>query len=148
VKYSSPTLHLLPLHERPVYRVAEAGASACNLVELLAAFTGDPQQIEIAYALLRAADAEQFGVRTGRWWRDQVEMIPELRSSTLLPLRDTQIANLLFLGFADNREFNLDGHRYLFRGQTRVIETDITSDQRRIRSRGVPASWNRSSRAA
>jgi len=52
VKYPSPTLHLLPLHERPVYRVAEAGASACNLVELLAAITGGPQQIEIAYALL------------------------------------------------------------------------------------------------
>lgn len=76
-----------------------------------------------------AADAERFGVRTSRWWRDQVEAIPELRSSTLLPLRDTQIANLLFLGFADNREFNLDGHCYLFRGQTRVIETDVTSEE-------------------
>ena len=52
MKYPSPTLHLLPLHKRPVYRVAEAGASACNLVELLAAITGGPQQIEIAYALL------------------------------------------------------------------------------------------------
>jgi len=29
-----------------------AGASACNLVELLAAITGGPQQIEITYALL------------------------------------------------------------------------------------------------
>ncbi|MDY7079254.1 MAG: DUF6094 domain-containing protein [Chloroflexota bacterium] len=82
-----------------------------------------------------ATDAERFGVRTSRWWRDQVETIPELRSSTLLPLRDTQIANLLFLGFADNREFDLDGHRYLFRGQTRVIETDITSEEEQEQGR-------------
>ena len=82
-----------------------------------------------------AADAERFGVRTSRWWRDQVEMIPELRSSTLLPLRDTQIANLLFLGFGDNREFNLDGRRYLFRGQTRVIETDVTSEEEKDQGR-------------
>jgi len=33
--------------------LAEAGAGACNLVELLAAITGGPQQIEIAYVLLR-----------------------------------------------------------------------------------------------
>jgi hypothetical protein len=66
-----------------------------------------------------AADAERFGVRASRWWKGRVEAIPQLHSSTLLPLRDTQIANLLFLGFADNREFELEGHRYLFRGQTR-----------------------------
>ncbi len=82
-----------------------------------------------------ATDAQHWGVRTSRWWRDQVETIPELRSSTLLPLRDTQIANLLFLGFADNREFNLDGHRYLFRGQTRVIETDVTSEEEKDQGR-------------
>jgi hypothetical protein len=76
-----------------------------------------------------AADAQAFGVRTQRWWTDQVETISDLRSSTLLPLRDTQIANLLFLGFADNREFELEGRRYLFRGQTRVVEADVTTDE-------------------
>ena len=76
-----------------------------------------------------AADAKRFGARTGRWWRDRMEASRQLKSSTLLPLRDTQIANLLFLGFADNREFELEGRRYLFRGQTHLDKTDVTSER-------------------
>jgi DNA repair protein RadC len=51
-RYPAPALHLLPLQERPAYRVAENGAGACNLVELLAAIVGGTQQIEIAHNLL------------------------------------------------------------------------------------------------
>ncbi len=50
--YPKPTLHLLPLRERPACRVAESGADACNLVELLAAIVGGARQIEIAHSLL------------------------------------------------------------------------------------------------
>ncbi|MCP4594416.1 MAG: hypothetical protein GY842_27105, partial [bacterium] len=50
--YPKPTLHLLPLRERPAYRVAESGADVCNLVELLAAIVGGSRQIEIAHSLL------------------------------------------------------------------------------------------------
>ncbi|MCP3976385.1 MAG: JAB domain-containing protein [bacterium] len=50
--YPKPTLHLLPLRERPACRVAENGADACNLVELLAAIVGGARQIEIAHSLL------------------------------------------------------------------------------------------------
>jgi len=45
----------LPLRERPCHRVT-LNPQGCNLVELLAAIIGGPQQIEIAEALLR-----QFG---------------------------------------------------------------------------------------
>ncbi len=50
--YPIPTLHLLPLWERPVQRVAENGADVCNLAELLAAIVGGIRQIEIAHSLL------------------------------------------------------------------------------------------------
>ncbi|MEE8391465.1 MAG: DNA repair protein RadC [Anaerolineae bacterium] len=50
--YPIPTLHLLPLRERPVQRVAESGADVCNLAELLAAIVGGIRQIEIAHSLL------------------------------------------------------------------------------------------------
>jgi DNA repair protein RadC len=42
----------LPLKERPLHRVTEA-ATACTLVELLAALVGGQQQIEIAEGLLQ-----------------------------------------------------------------------------------------------
>jgi DNA repair protein RadC len=60
VKYPTPALHLLPLCERPVCRIAEAGADACNVVELLATIVGGSRQIEIAWALL-----ERFGDVSG-----------------------------------------------------------------------------------
>jgi len=49
--YPLPTLHRLPLRERPVYRVSQ-DANGCNLVELLAALIGGPRQIEVAQTLL------------------------------------------------------------------------------------------------
>lgn len=51
--YPTPTLHQLPLRERPQYRVAES-TDRCNLVELLAAVVGGVFQVEIAHALLGA----------------------------------------------------------------------------------------------
>jgi DNA repair protein RadC len=51
MNYPSPTLHLLPVRERPACRVSE-NADECNLVELLAAVVRGPRQIEIAFALL------------------------------------------------------------------------------------------------
>lgn len=51
MNHPSPTLHLLPVHERPACRVGE-NPDECNLVELLAAVVGGPHQIEIAFALL------------------------------------------------------------------------------------------------
>ena len=53
--YELPKLKRLPLRERPAYRVS-VNPDACNLIELLAALVGGPQQIEIAEALL-----ERFG---------------------------------------------------------------------------------------
>jgi len=55
-EYPTPALRHLPLRERPVNRVTGYGASACSLVELLAAIVGGQHQIEIAHALL-----ERFG---------------------------------------------------------------------------------------
>ena len=49
--YPQTKLKLRPLREQPVYRVTQ-DADACNLLELLAAVVGGPQQIEIAEALL------------------------------------------------------------------------------------------------
>jgi len=51
MKYPTPTLRVLPLRERPLYRV-QRDVGACNLVELLAAVVGGPRQIEIAHDLL------------------------------------------------------------------------------------------------
>jgi len=51
MKYPAPIVRALPLRERPLYRV-QRDASACNLVELLAAVVGGPRQIEIAHDLL------------------------------------------------------------------------------------------------
>jgi DNA repair protein RadC len=58
--YPTPTLRHLPVRERPASRVADYGAHACSLAELLAAIVGGSHQIEIAYALL-----ERFGDVTG-----------------------------------------------------------------------------------
>jgi DNA repair protein RadC len=49
--YTLPKLKLLPLCERPAYRVAQ-DPEACNLAELLATVVGGQEQIEIAEALL------------------------------------------------------------------------------------------------
>ena len=51
MKYPTPILRALPLRERPLHRV-QRDASACNLVELLAAVVGGSRQIEIAHDLL------------------------------------------------------------------------------------------------
>jgi DNA repair protein RadC len=58
--YPTSTLRHLPVRERPASRVADYGAHACSLAELLAAIVGGSHQIEIAYALL-----ERFGDATG-----------------------------------------------------------------------------------
>ena len=50
--YPSLTIHQLPARERPVYRVAHAGATVASLVELLAAVVGGSQQMQIAADLL------------------------------------------------------------------------------------------------
>ncbi len=49
--YPLPRLKRLPLREQPAYRVAQ-DPDSCNLIELLAALVGGPQQIEIAEELL------------------------------------------------------------------------------------------------
>ncbi len=49
--YPLPKLKRLPLREQPAYRITQ-NPDACNLIELLAALVGGPQQIEIAEALL------------------------------------------------------------------------------------------------
>ncbi len=51
-QYPTPTLHTLPLRERPMQRVAENGADVCNLAEILAAIIGGARQIEVAHGLL------------------------------------------------------------------------------------------------
>ena len=51
MKYPAPMVRALPLRERPLYRV-QHDASACNLVEILAAIVGGSRQIEIAHSLL------------------------------------------------------------------------------------------------
>lgn len=53
--YQKPKLKLLPIRERPAYRVRN-DSSQCNLKELLAAIVGGQYQIEIAQALM-----ERFG---------------------------------------------------------------------------------------
>jgi len=49
--YRPTKLKTLPLREQPAYRVA-SNATACSLVELLAAVVGGAQQIEVAEGLL------------------------------------------------------------------------------------------------
>jgi len=49
--YQIPRVRLLPLREQPAYRVAHQ-ASACSILELLAAVIGGSRQLEIAEALL------------------------------------------------------------------------------------------------
>lgn len=51
MKYPAPMVRALPLRERPLYRV-QHDASACNLVEILAAIVSGSRQIEIAHDLL------------------------------------------------------------------------------------------------
>jgi DNA repair protein RadC len=51
MKYPTPIVGMLPLRERPIYRVQQ-DVGACNLVELLAAVVGGSRQIEIAHDLL------------------------------------------------------------------------------------------------
>jgi DNA repair protein RadC len=49
--YRPTKLKTLPLRDQPAYRVS-SNASACSLVELLAALVGGTQQIEVAEGLL------------------------------------------------------------------------------------------------
>ena len=55
LSYDTPKLKLMPLRERPAYRVAD-NSDACNLAELLAVIIGGSEQIETADQLLA-----QFG---------------------------------------------------------------------------------------
>lgn len=73
------------------------------------------------------ADALRFGVRESAWWQQHVSDIPCYRSSSILPLRDTQIASLALLGFVDNREFDFDSHRFIFKGHSYVVEQSETT---------------------
>lgn len=50
--YQKARLALLPIRERPAYRV-QNDVQACNLVELLAAVIGGQSQIELAEALIK-----------------------------------------------------------------------------------------------
>jgi DNA repair protein RadC len=52
-----PQLKSLPLREQPAYRVIQ-DATACNLLELLAAVIGGQRQIEISQALLARFDGD------------------------------------------------------------------------------------------
>ncbi|MCP4539719.1 MAG: DNA repair protein RadC [Chloroflexi bacterium] len=74
-----PTLHHLPLRERPAHRVAENGADACSLTEILAAIVGGSRQIEIAHGLLA-----EFGDLTGlaRTSVRQMTVVPGLGTAT------------------------------------------------------------------
>lgn len=56
-RYEQPRLKSLPLREQPAYRVIQ-DATACNLIELLAAVIGGQRQIEIAQALLARFDGD------------------------------------------------------------------------------------------
>jgi DNA repair protein RadC len=83
-RYPTPTLHLLPLRERPAYRVTDAGADACNLVELLAAVVGGREQIEIAHNLL--AEFEDLA-GLARAPARQLETVPGLGPATAARLK-------------------------------------------------------------
>ena len=56
-RYEQPQLKSLPLREQPAYRVIQ-DATACNLIELLAAVIGGQRQIEISQALLARFDGD------------------------------------------------------------------------------------------
>jgi len=56
-RYEQPQLKSLPLREQPAYRVIQ-DATACNLIELLAAVVGGQRQIEISQALLARFDGD------------------------------------------------------------------------------------------
>ena len=80
--YPTPTLRHLPVRERPASRVADYGAHACSLAELLAAIVGGPHQIEIAYALLeRFGDAELASMVAPRALIVEEAQAPELELS-------------------------------------------------------------------
>ncbi|MCP4590086.1 MAG: JAB domain-containing protein [bacterium] len=104
-----PTLHLLPLRERPVQRVAESGVDVCNLVELLAAIIGGARQIEIAHGLLA-----KFGSLAGLMQASA----SELQSSTpgLGPAGSARLKAALELG--------------------RRLTTEMPQDRLQIRSPG------------
>ncbi len=78
-RYPAPMLHYLPLRERPAQRVAENGAGACNLTEILAAIVGGSRQIEVAHGLL-----VEFGDLTGlvRASVRQMTVVPGLGPGT------------------------------------------------------------------
>ncbi len=80
--YELPKLKLRPLREQPAYRVAH-NATACNLVELLAAVVGDAQQIEIAEELLK-----RFKGLTGLYRANIAEIaaVPGIGQSTAASL--------------------------------------------------------------
>ena len=52
-EYRSQLTETLPVRDRPVHRVAEAGCDVCSTTELLAAVIGGAHQLEIAYSLLK-----------------------------------------------------------------------------------------------
>lgn len=98
--YPTPTLRLLPLREHPAYRVVQAGADACNLVELLSAIVGGPRQIEIAHSLLA-----EFGDLTGlaRASARQLEAVPGLGPAGAARLKAALELGRRLLGAAQER---------------------------------------------
>lgn len=80
--YELPKLKLRPLREQPAYRVAY-NATACNLIELLAAVVGGAQQIEIAEELLK-----RFKGLTGLYRANIAEIaaVPGIGQSTAASL--------------------------------------------------------------
>lgn len=53
----TPTVQDLPLKERPTQRICEVGASACATAELLAAFIGGKEALNVAQRLLAKCES-------------------------------------------------------------------------------------------
>jgi len=91
--YTKAKVELLPVRERPAYRVM-SNPTGCNLIELLAAVVGGQQQIEIAEALL-----ERFGGMRGLVNATTFELtsnIPGIGESTAVRLKAALALGLKF----------------------------------------------------
>lgn len=55
--YEQPILKTMPLREQPAYRITQ-NATACNLIELMAAVIGGQKQIELSQTLLARFDGD------------------------------------------------------------------------------------------
>jgi len=84
-----------------------------------------------------AADAARFGACQAGWWREAFLEPPVYRSSTLLPLRDTMVAQLMLLGFVDNQAIEYEGHHYLFKAFYGIVEESVTTREDLLRDQTV-----------